>query len=82
MHEGKLLGHIISVEGIKIDFDHAKNILKNSIPINKKEIQSFIGKNNFLRWFIPNFAEIINKITDMLKKDKEVKWSYKSIFSF
>ena len=45
------------------------------MPRNKKEVQSFVGKINFLRWFIPNFAEIIKHITQMLKKDSEVKWS-------
>ena len=73
--EGKLLGHIVSAEGIKIDPERVKAILKISIPRNKKEIQSFVGKINFLRWFIPNFAEIIKHITQMLKKDSEVKWS-------
>ena len=68
MIEGKLLGHIVSTEGIKIDPERVKAILKISIPRNKKEIQSFIGKINFLRWFIPNFAEIIKHITEMLKK--------------
>ena len=75
MAEGKLLAHIVSTEGIKIDPERVKAILKINIPRNKKEIQSFIRKINFLRWFIPNFAEIIKHITKMLKKDKEVKWS-------
>jgi hypothetical protein len=35
-----------------------------------------------LRRFIPNFAEIIKMIKDMLKKDNEVKWiaEYKTSF--
>jgi hypothetical protein len=41
---------------------------------NKKSIQSFKGKINFLRRFIPNFEEILKHITDMLKKDVEFKW--------
>ena len=47
------------------------------LPItrNKKEIQSFIGKINFLRWFIPNFVEIVKQITKMLRKDQDVKWT-------
>ena len=65
MTEGKLLGHIVSVEGIKIDLERVNAILKINIPRNKKEIQSFIGKINFLRWFIPNFAEIIKHIIEM-----------------
>ena len=75
MTEGKFLGHIVSAKGIKIDPERVKAILKITIPRNKKEIQSFIGKINFLRWFIPNFVEIIKHITEMLKKDREVKWS-------
>ena len=72
MIEGKLLGHIVSTEGMKIDPERVKYIVKITIPRNKKEIQSFIGKINFLRWFVPNFAEIIKHITEMLRKDREV----------
>ena len=82
MEEGNLLCHIIFAEGIKIDPEHVKSILKINIPRNKKEIQYAIGKINFLRWFIPNFVEIIKHITYMLKKDKEVKWSVDARFSF
>ena len=82
MTEGKLLGHIVSAEGIKIDLERVKSILKINIRRNKKEIQYFIGKINFLRWFIPNFAENIKHITEMLKKDREVKWSDQAKQSF
>ena len=68
MHEGNLLSHLVSTEGIKIDPDCVNSILKISIPINKKEILYSIGKINFLRWFIPNFVEMIKHITGMLKK--------------
>ena len=59
MQEGKLLGHIVSADGINIDPERVKAIPKISVPRNKKEIQSFIGKINFLRLFIPNFADIV-----------------------
>ena len=36
----------------------------------------------FLRRFIPNFAKIVKLITDMLKKDNEVKWTSKAKVSF
>jgi hypothetical protein len=74
MQEGKLLGHIVSKYGIKIDPQRIESIDKINLPRNKKEIQSFLGRINFLRRFIPNFVEIIKLITDMLKKDNEVKW--------
>ena len=82
MTEGKLLRHIVSAKGIKIDTERVKAILKITIPRNKKEIQYFIGKINFLRWFIPNFAEIIKRNIEMLKKDKEFKWSNQAKQSF
>ena len=82
MQEGKLFAHIVSADGIKIDLEWVKEILKISIPRNKKEIQSFIGKINFLRWLIPNFAEIVKQITKMLKKDQDVKWNPEAKLSF
>ena len=41
MQEGKLLGHIVSLEGIKIDPERVKAIQQIDIPRNKKFIQSF-----------------------------------------
>ena len=49
MKEGKLLGHMIYEEGIRIDPDRVATIQKIGMPINKKEIQSLLGKVNFLR---------------------------------
>ena len=74
MEEGNLLGNIVSPEGIKIDPERVKAIQQIDILRIKKSIQSFICKINFLRRFIPNFAEIIKYIIDMLKKDAEIKW--------
>jgi hypothetical protein len=74
MEEGKILGHIFSPEGINIDLERVKAIQQIDIPRNKNSIQSFIGKIIFLRRFIPNFAEIIKYIIDMLKKDAKIKW--------
>jgi hypothetical protein len=53
-------------------------IQKVEHPRNIKELQSFIGKINFLRRFIPNLAEILRNITNMLKKDTKIKWNTES----
>jgi hypothetical protein len=82
MQEGKLLGHIVSRDGIKIDLKRIEAIDTISIPRNRKEIQSFLGKIIFLRRFISKFAEIVKLITDMLKKDNEVKWTTEAKASF
>jgi hypothetical protein len=82
MQEGKLLGHIVSREGIKIDPKRVEAIDTINIPRNKKEIQSSLGKIIFLRRFIPNFTEIVKLVTDMLKKNSEGKWTNEAKESF
>jgi hypothetical protein len=76
------LGHIVSRDRIKIDPSMVEAIDTINIPRNVKEIQSFLGKINFLRRFIPNFAEIVKLITYMLKKNNEVKWTAEAKASF
>ena len=75
IQEVKILGHIISVEGIKVDPKRIEGILIISHPRNLKELQSFIGKINFLRRFIPNLVELLRNIKNMLKNETEVKWT-------
>eukprot|EP00253_Pinus_taeda_P007863 PITA_07863 len=72
--EGKLLGHIISKEGIKIDPERIEEIQKIPLPHNLKSLQSFLGKINFIRRFIPNYAEIAKPIQNLLKKDAKFVW--------
>jgi hypothetical protein len=74
MEEGKLLGHIVSAEGVRIDPSRMKAIQTLSLPRSKKEVQSFLGKINFLRRFVSNFAELVKHITTLLRKGNEVKW--------
>eukprot|EP00253_Pinus_taeda_P011791 PITA_11791 len=82
MSEGKLLGHIISKDGIRIDPARVKAIQQLEQPCSKKEIQSFNGKLNFLCRFIPNLAEHLREITNMLKKDSEIRWTEGAVKSF
>jgi len=73
LEEGKLLGHIISKDGIIIDPTRIEAILQIPHLRNVKELQAFLGKINFLRRFIPNLAELIRLLNNMLKKDSKVK---------
>ena len=82
LEEGKLLGHIISKYGIRIDPSKVEAIEKIDLPRSKKEVQSFIGKVNFLRRFIFNCVEIIKSIIDMLRKDNEIRWTKEARQSF
>ena len=77
-----MLGHISSKDGIKINPSRKEAIQKIDIPRTKKEVHSFIGKVNFLRRFISSFVEIMKCITNMLRKENEIKWNQEAINSF
>ena len=68
MLEGKILGHIIYKEGIRIDPNRVVEIQNIDFPRSKKEVQPFLGSVNILRRFILNFAEIVKFTISMLKK--------------
>jgi len=82
LEEGKLLGHIVSRDGVKIDTARVQAVQKIPLPRSKKDIQFFLGKINFLRRFVSNYVEIVKEITDMLKKENEVCWTKESKKSF
>jgi len=82
VEEGKLLGHIISKDGIRIDPYRIQVILQVPHPRNIKELQAFIGKINFLRRFITNLAELIRLLNNMLKKYSKLKWTIEAKKAF
>jgi hypothetical protein len=82
MKEGKLLGHIVSTEGVRIDPSRLEAIKTLSLARYKKEIQSFLGKIHYLRRFISNFVELVKFITSMIRKGNEVKWTFEARNSF
>jgi len=67
--EGKHLGYIIS-NGINIDLERIKSISHIPLPHNKKTMQSFFRKINFIRKFTPDFAKVIKPLQRMIRKDK------------
>jgi hypothetical protein len=62
VEEGKLLGHIISRDGIHIDPDCIKAISQLPLRHNKKAMQSFFGRINFVRKFTPDFIETVKPL--------------------
>lgn len=74
MEEENLLGHIISKYRICIDPGRVEAIQQIDFHRNNKEIQVFNGRMNFLRRFIPNLAENLRGLTNMLKKENDVRW--------
>jgi hypothetical protein len=73
--QGKLLGHIVSDSWIIIDLKTITAILNLPTPTSKKEIQSFMGRINFARRFVPNFIVMVKPIHNMMKHDQYFSWT-------
>ena len=56
--QGKILGHIVSKNGISMDQDKIQVILQLPRLTNAKEVQGFIGHYRYYRRFIFHFANI------------------------
>jgi hypothetical protein len=80
--EGKLLGHIITKDEIKLDPERVEAIGKVPLPTTKKLLQSFLGQTNFVHKFIPNYVEIMKPIYKLLKKDAKFEWNDESKRAF
>ena len=66
--EGKLLGHVVSKKGISIDPERIKSIEHIPLPHNKRGMQSFMGTINFVQRFVPDFAQIVKHLQEMVKQ--------------
>ena len=62
-----MLGHIISKKGISIDPERIEAISHIPLPHNKKGMKSFMGTINFVRRFVPDFAQIVKSLQQMVK---------------
>ena len=80
--EGKLLGHIISKDGVKVDPKRVEAIKKVPLPQNLKALQSFNGQINFIIRFIPNLAELMKPLQNLLKKDAKFEWTDEGKIAF
>ena len=45
------------------------------LPHNKKGMQSFMGTINFVRRFVPDFAQIVKPLQQMVKQSVQFKWN-------
>ena len=57
--EGIVLGHHLSVEGIKVDPAKIEVIVNLPSPKTQKDVRSFLGHAGYYRRFIENFTKII-----------------------
>ncbi|KAM0971971.1 hypothetical protein ACFX2A_020157 [Malus domestica] len=69
---GNFLGFLVHHRGIEVDKNKARAIINAPPPTTKKQLQSLLGKINFLRRFIANSAGKMKVFSTLLKlKDSD-----------
>ena len=74
MKSGRLLGLIVSKEGIRVDPLKVEAIVQLSAPKNIRHLQGLQGMENFLWRFVVNFANLTKGFMHLLKKDTTFCW--------
>jgi hypothetical protein len=74
VRSGRLLGFLVSENGIMVDPMKVEAILRFPPPHNIHQLQGLQGKDNFLRRFIVNYANITKGFMHLLKKDTLFIW--------
>lgn len=72
--EVKMLGHIVSTDGIKTDPAKLGTIQNFPQPQKIKQLRGFLGLCNYYRKFIPRYSELIEPLTNLLRKDQKWNW--------
>ena len=72
---GRLLGFVVSKDGIWIDALKIAAILALPAPTNLLELQILQGKEKFLCRFVCNFLEKTHGYMRLLKKDTPFYWN-------
>ncbi|XP_024164021.1 uncharacterized protein LOC112171000 [Rosa chinensis] len=75
---GDFLGFIVHQRGIEVPEDKASAVIKASPPRTKKELQRLLGKINFLRHFISNYAGKIQPFSPLLKLQGQNEFVWES----
>ena len=68
LKEVSFLGHIVSIEGIRVDPTKIEAIVSWKRPRNVTEVRSFLGLAGYYRWFVKRFSVIASSLTKLLWK--------------
>ena len=82
LSEVAFLGHVISVEGVKVDASKVQAILDWKPPRNVSEVRSFLGLAGYYRRFVKGFSVISKNLTKLVRKDVPFVWTEEQQNSF
>jgi hypothetical protein len=74
IHKGKVLGCLVSTEGIEANPDKIKALIEMQDPVSVKDVQKLIGRVAAINRFIPRAAERILPFFQVLRSTKNFQW--------
>lgn len=72
--EARVLGHIVSADGVSPDPNKVKDILKFEPPRRLRALRSFLGLANYYRKFVPDYSKIARPLIELTKKNVQWQW--------
>ena len=82
VHQGIVLGHIISEKGIEVDKAKVELIVKLPSPTTVKGVRQFLGHAGFYKRFIKDFSKLSKTLCELLAKDAKFIWDERCQRSF
>ncbi|KAL9952487.1 hypothetical protein ACROYT_G039751 [Oculina patagonica] len=80
--EVAFLGHVVSSDGIKTDPEKVKAVKTWPVPVNVKELQSFLGLASYYRKFILGFSIIAEPLYQLCRKNVAFTWQQEQQSAF
>ncbi|XP_050897804.1 uncharacterized protein LOC127104675 [Lathyrus oleraceus] len=75
VRSGKLLGFIVSQRGIEVDPDKVRAIRDMPAPQTETQVRGFLGRLNYISWFISNLTATCEPIFKLLCKGQTIDWN-------
>ena len=73
--EVKILGYILNANGIQTDPDKVAAIANLQQPTTVKEVRSMLGRCNYYRTSLPNYAKVAEPLIELTRKQVRFTWN-------